>query len=303
MNKLTLGGAILALVLCIAPAPAQTQLAWKFSAGDSLAAVSEMNMKQTVKVLGMDQNIDTKMTMTVTYAVKAVNGDEVQFEQTFDGTKVEGNPFAGMMEESLDKLKGQKISFTLNTKTNEVVKLDGVKEMVKKLTDDNPQMAQMMGSIMNEDAMKHQLAAVFTFLPKKAVNKGDTWERASAVPLGPMGSFKTKETFTYEGAVDKDGKKLEKIVATGTMTYVTPKEKDPKDNNPLPFEIVKADFKGDEMKMTYYFDNAAGRLHSSEAKNKFKGAMTISAQGMEISMEMEQEQEAKTKIQDKKSSK
>jgi len=305
MKTLSYLGAFLGLALFAAPAPAQVELAWKFKSGDTFYAQTEMTMKQSVNVLGMNQNIDTKMTVTLGFAVKAVNGDDVVLEQTFEGTKVDGNPLAGMMEEAMDKIKGLKISFTFNAKTHDISKIEGAKDMIKKLTEDNPQMAQMMGSIMNEDALKQQLAGIFTFLPKKPVNKGDSWDNKSTVSLGPLGAFKTEQKFTYEGQVDKDGKKLEKIVGTGKMTYVSPKEKekDGKENAAMPFEIVKADFKADDIKTTFYFDAGAGRLSSSETKNKFKGAMTISAQGMEIAMEMEQEQDATTKIMEKKPAK
>lgn len=175
--------------------------------------------------------------------------------------------------------------------------------MIKRLTDDNPQMAQMMSGMMSEENLKQQLAATFTFLPKNPVREGDTWESKTTVPLGPLGSFRTEQKMTYAGSVEKDGKKLAKITSKGKMTYVSPKEGDAKDNAVMPFEIVKADFKADDMTVTYFFDTAAGRLHSSELKNKFKGGMTISAGGMEISMDLEQEQEATTKVMAKKASK
>lgn len=303
MKKLAFVGAFLALALLAAPASAQVQMAWKFQPGDTFTAQTEMAMKQTVTVLGMNQNMDTKMTIAVDYTVKSASGSEVTLEQVFSSVKVDESPVAAMMQEVLDKLKGQKLTFTLNTEKKEVTKIEGAKEMIKKLTEDNPQAAQMMGSMMNEDALKQQMSGLFTFLPSKPVTKGESWEHKSTVPLGPLGGFKAENKYTYKGTTEKDGKKLEKIVALGKMTYYTPKEKDPKENNELPFEIVKADLKADDIRMTYYFDAAAGRLHSSDTKNKFKGSMTVSAQGMEISLELEQEQNATVKVEPKKAAK
>jgi hypothetical protein len=303
MNKRSFLGAALAAVVLAVPAPAQDQLAWKFQAGDNFTVQSEMRMKQTVKANVIDRSDDVNMTIIVGFAVKSVSGKEVVLEQSFESAKADGGPQASAVEDALDKLKGVKITFTLDTEKQEVVKIEGVKEVLRKLTEDNPQAAPIMSGILGEDAMKQQVSGLFTFLPAKPVKEGDTWDRTTRTSLGPLGGFKNEEKLTYAGKAEKDGKTLAKITSTTKVTYTTPKEGDPKENPGLPFEIKTADFKAEDMRTTYWFDPSTGRLHSSETKNKLKGTMTLSVAGMELSMEMEQEQEATVKVTAKKTAK
>lgn len=130
MKALSFLGGFLGLALVAAPAPAQVELRWKFQPGDTFTAQTDMNMRQTVSVLGMDQNMDMKMTTTVSFLVKGVSGEEVTLEQTYETTKfdMEGNPFASAMEDAMEKLKGLKVSFTFNPRTQEIIKVEGAKK-------------------------------------------------------------------------------------------------------------------------------------------------------------------------------
>jgi len=288
---------LLCTAAATAPALGQDKLEWKFKEGDRFFLESVTDMKQAMKVMGQEISMDMKMTAVNSVTVKKKNDDgSVVLEQKIEAMKGDmSGPMGDMsLEDQFKGLIGAAYTVTL-APNSDVTKVEGLKELMEKVGGDNPIVAQMMNNMMKEDNLKRQLAASFSFLPKKPVKVGDSWDLKTGVPLGPLGDFKVEQTFTYRGMDKVDGKDVAKIDSTAKLTYTPSKEKNPA----MPIEVTKADFKSTDMKGTYYFDPAAGRLVKNEVKMRFAGSMTMSAAGNEMQMEMDQNMTTTTTVKDK----
>ena len=71
-------------------------------------------------------------------------------------------------------------------------------------------MEPLLKSILTEEALKQMADPTFGVTPPNAVAKGDTWKKESTLNLGPIGSYKGKYTYKYEGQ-DEKNKDLAKI--------------------------------------------------------------------------------------------
>jgi hypothetical protein len=224
----------------------------------------------TQEIIGVKMNID-------------IGGVTIAFDS--EDTKQGNNP----MTDFFKKLIEAKLKLTINPKTMEVTKIEGHDELVKKLGQTNPQMEPLLKSILSEAALKQMAEPTWGALPPAGVAKGKTWPKSSNLNLGPIGTYKTDYTFTYEGQ-EKD---LDKIKIDAKLTYSAPTDK-----GGLPFTIKSAELTSKEGTGYAYFDRKKGRFESSTMKMKLEGTLKIEVGGMETDVTLTQDQTATVKSSD-----
>ena len=285
-----IGGVILA-VLFIFPAalPAQTTLRYKFKQGDKFSYVMDQKMKMTMNVQGKESGMNMNQAIEMAWeVVKVESTGNAQVKISFTGMKMVMDGPMGKVE--VDSKSKDAPQDPLGQTLHQVVKTMGEMEMtltmdatgdikdvkipakVKESLKNLPG-AEAMGDMFSDDGLKKMAQGGF-ILPKEAVSKGKTWTHKADMKM-PMGRVKGDIQFTYDGQVDKGGKKLEKIDLKPNITL----EADPK--SPIQFK-----FKGQEGKGHALFDNDAGRL--VEVNQVQTMEMTLEIANMAILQKIEQ---------------
>lgn len=292
----------------VVPAFAQdsADLKWKFEKDKTFYQEMSTTTKQSMKVMGMDITQNHNQTFWFSWTPVAQDKDKnwqikqkiigVQMDIEISGNKIsyDSRKDAGTgstLAEFFKALVGSEFTLTINPKM-EVVKIDGREEFLKKLSQTNPMMEPLLKQILGEEAMKQMADPAFAVVPDKAVKKGDTWKKSSKMNMGPIGSYDTEYTYTYEG---KDGK-LDKIKIDTTLKYTAPTTDG---GAVLPFKIKSADLKSKDASGTVLFDNEKGRVDSTEVKLKLDGKLTIDIGGTTTDVDLSQEQTTRVKTHDK----
>jgi hypothetical protein len=291
-------GAILALGAFVLPAPAQVQMEWKLKEGDKFFLETVSTLKQQMRTQGKEMKQDLEVTTVFSLAVEKKNADNTAvLEQKIEALTVKnaGNQAAGTDEKFNQQLVGAAFKVTLNPR-GEVAKFEGYDDLVKKLAGDDPNARKAVQSILPEESLKVSVSEAFGFLPDKPGNTGDTWARGSTRSLGPLGSIASKRKYSYDGSEMVEGKPLEKITFTATSSYNAPKPGEP---SAFQFQVAKADLKVEDVKGTFLFDAAAGRLVRSEMGLKLKGTVVIVVMGTNLETEAVEDQTIKMRVLDK----
>jgi len=211
-------------VLCAAialsaavPALAQpVELDWKFEPGSTHKYRTEVTQNQTISGAQFPQpmKVSQKTGLDVSYEVLGVEDGVATIKVTTDAVRMHmTNAMMGMDTkydstvddqppatlEPLESLIGTNYSVSIDP-TGKVTKVEGVAELLEKLTQGgNPMAGQMLGAMLNEDAIKTQFEQQFRLLPENPVGEGDTWATTTGFPLPGVGALSVKTNYTYKG--------------------------------------------------------------------------------------------------------
>jgi hypothetical protein len=255
---------------------------------------SNSTVTQTMAVAGQSNVQDFNQTLEATFNVTKVNPDgSVELRMQLDKIKASnrggpGSPLASTQVRALEDLI---LTMTLDAK-RQVVKFTGYDDLLKRVTNDDPNAAKTVRDIVKEETLRLLTQEAFGFLPDKPLNKGDKWDRKLEASLGPLGTILTTHTYTYDGPEMKDTKTLHQISVTSVVSYAPPKEK----SGGFQFQITKGEVTTESATGTIWFDAEAGRLVSSESKLKLKGTLTIAVMDQNHEFKLDQEQTATIKI-------
>ncbi|MDY3555890.1 DUF6263 family protein [Gemmata sp. JC717] len=281
--------ALVALVLLVAPTAAAdpVNLKWSLKEGDSFYATTTQEIDQAIKVMG--QTVNQKMTTTTVakFEAKAVKGGGFEVKMTY--TKMTMDGALGNGGGLTDRFKGASLTATFD-KGFELKKLEGYDKFLDQLSDGDDGMKKIFRAVMPETAVKLMFSQVFVGSPKEKAAVGDKWSRTDKVPLSGLGELTNKTQFTLDG-VSGD---VATLKTTGDVTFKTGEGGDA-----LPFKVVSADIKSDEVKGTILFDLKAGRLKSSSTSMKLKGTMTIEVMNQQVDAEIDQNATTKVELSDK----
>lgn len=293
MLRRACGAALLVLVGLGLPAYGQTTLEWKFKEGDKFYVEETNDMKQSITFIALNKEIkqNSKTTILSSYTVKkvAAAGKEVTLVQKIENVdvKTSGDSLGGTMEKVLEKLQGAVFTFTL--KNGQVTKLEGYNDFIKKLADGDETTATFAKELLSEELIKMGLDGTFGNLPDKAVKADDVWSKNSTVPLGPLGSFKTTNDYTFKDQ-DKDGAH---ITYKMKMKYEAPKAGGAFGGL---LTIVKSTLKSDNGKGTIDFDAEKGRLIRASNSMVMRGGMTVEAMGNRLELSLNVDQSTSTRV-------
>lgn len=289
-----------AALLATLPALAQDGDKWEWKAfgkGAKWYQKLKTETTQTMKVMGQEVKQNQEQTFTIEWTGQEPKDGKLVVQQkiigvfmkidiggvniTYDSedAKQANNP----MTDFFKKLLEADLKLTIDPKTMTVTDITGHDDLVKKLGQTNPQMEPLLNKILSKEALTQMAEPTWGAYPLTPVKKGDTWKRNSKLDLGPIGTYDTAYTYTYEGA-EKAG---EKIKIDASLSYSPPKT-----NLGLPFTIKDATLKSKEGTGTAIFDKAKGRFESSTMKMKLDGTLKIEVGGMETVVELTQDQTA-----------
>lgn len=294
---------LLALLGLAAPAQSQTELRWKFKKGQTFYTKTETRQKQGMEFKAPNQNqaqkmdVETAMTGVDRYTVLEAAGDHYVLQKTTESMKVElraqpamQNNVTSQLKKISEKLRGATVKLTL-TPSGKITHVEGQDDLLKRLNKEvDPATGQFLQTFLTRENLQKGLQATFGFLPEKAVNPGDKWESSSDLSLGPMGSFKVSQGFTYDGKVDG----LEQITIKTTMKY------EPPTKAAANMPALTGDFKTVSDLGRITFDGTAGKLVRSDTRTQMEGKMGMKAGGQDVSMNMEMEQKVVVALTEKR---
>lgn len=266
----------LSLVL-LAPAPGPAALKWKLEKGTTFYAKNSVLLKQTVTVMGNDQEQEQDQVSYSKFEVLSADEKGFTIEQTMEKSEVKGNmPGAA---DAAKKMKGVVLTYTLNEKF-EVKKVKGIDDMFDKLAGDNPAARKMIASMLSEDLFAVGIAEFFRTAPDKPVRVKDTWKRDFKYPLGGgLGSLKMDAEYKFAKSAD----------GGDTVTWsAKTKYEVGEGGGDLPFTFTGGELTAEEFTGEYVFDSKLGRLKSNSSRAKINGTLTLSVQGKEIEMKLKQ---------------
>lgn len=286
--------------------PSPDRFAWKFEKGKAFYQTMTTEVTQSMKVMGQDIAQKQKQVFVFGWTpVRQENDGSWVFRQKIEavalnvniaGNAIEydsANPQPGdnALGNFLKALVGAEFLVTVDRNLR-VTKVEGREEFIKKLGNSNAQLKPLLESILGEEAIRQMADPAFGAVPAKPVKKGDTWHKESRLSMGPIGTYKTRYAYTYEGAEGS----LERISVKTEMDYTAPAGDG---GGGLPFKIKKADLKSSDAGGTLLFDPVRGRVERSEFRLKLAGKLTIDIGGMATEVELDQTQVTTVRTSDR----
>ena len=272
---------VLIVAVVVLPARAQVALQWKLKKGDQFFVRSVSTFKQTLKTQNKELKQNIEQTAVLGFTVEERTADNLVLKETIQGLTINSG---GATQLSDERVRGVVFTITLSPKM-EVLKFEGHDKLIDKLTGDDVAARKTLQAVLGGETLKKSVREVLGFLPDRPVKDGETWERLTETPFGPLGTLKQTNTYKLEGKEDVGGKKVSKISFTTALDFKAGKP-DPS----LPYSVSSGELKAEEAKGTLHFDDAAGRLVQSESKLTLHGRMILSVSGNSIDAEVQQEQ-------------
>jgi hypothetical protein len=311
--------AALVATALIAPALGQdakpVELKWKFEKDKAFFQTMKTLTSQNMKVMGSDIKQDQSQTFVFSWTpveekpdgIWIIRQKIIKVEMNIDigGNKINydssketgaSNPLGDFFKALVDP----KSEFTLTLKLDpkdgyKVLKVEGREDFLKRLTSANPQMEPLLKQILSEEALREMSEPSFAPLPGRAVKPKDTWVKESVLKMGPIGTYKNKYTYTYEGPDDKD-KSLDRIKMDTDLQYSAPTEQEAASG--LPFRIKSADLKASNAKGTVMVNPAKGRVERSESSLDLEGKLIIEIGGQSTEVILKQTQKTTVETTD-----
>ena len=208
-----------------------------------------------------------------------IGGNTIAYDSTEE--KQPQNP----MSDFFKALLGMKLKLTISPKM-EVMNIEGQEEFIKKLGGTNPQMEPLLKSILSKDALQQMAEPTWAALPDQRRGQGKSWTTPARLNLGPIGTYTTTFTYTYDGPDEKT--KFDKISIKSELKYAKPDDK----NGVCPSRSRRPTCPARKAAAYALFDKAKGRFAESTMKMKLVGDLTIEVGGMDTKVSLTQVQEA-----------
>ncbi|HEV3117762.1 MAG TPA: hypothetical protein VGY58_11955 [Gemmataceae bacterium] len=279
--------AVLCALGACAPGQAQTRPEWKLKEGDRFYVETVNTLKGSSKKAGQEYKSDMEIVMVDLYRVARRDASGVVLEKTIVSRKFKSaSGELDKLAESLGKkLEGNVLTVQLDPTWQKVMKIGGIKDYVKLFSADEKTEGE------HEETIKEEQQIIFAgFLPDKAVEPGQRWQRKSSHESHkPTANYTAVEDYIYRGKEAVADRDADHIDAAWTVTFVPPK---------LEGVEVKQDLKAEPAKASYFFDSGAGRLVKSERSFHVKGKWTLIYQGKEIVTEVDQDENWRIRLTD-----
>lgn len=279
----------LAIVLAAATAAtAQVKLERKLIEGSSYTAETTVTVDQKLTLAGMetDTRNENRTTTRVTLgkrddagmlrAVEQVQsmqitmnvmGSEYRFDSNAPDEKGES-----MLEALRELHKGlaRRKTTVVYDKTNRVAAIESDQDLLASLPD---QVRDIVKGQLDPESLKAAANEELDQIPRGSVKPLDTWESTTRSNFGAGQIMKLTTKFTYEGTIEKGGRKLERI--TGKVQSVS----FGLENSPLPFTVKSSDLKATESAEETLFDRELGRIVENNSKARIEGTIEFDFNG------------------------
>jgi hypothetical protein len=304
---------LLALFATAAPLPEDGAFRWKFEKGMTFYQEMTTEADQQMKVMGQNVAQKQKQTFTFRWDVLKQEGANWVLRQRCEGVKMAidsggnkstydstqpgnaNNPLADFFKE----LVGSEFTVTLD-RNMRVTKVDGRKQWLQKLAAANPQMKPLLEQVFSEEAMKQMAESLlkqmaeplFSALPPRPLEKGESWVQVHRTDMGPGGMYQMTYEYLFQ---DKGARYADFRIGNILTRYEPPK-------NPggggLPFTITQANLKSKRGGGHIRFDLEKRRVDQSEMELEIEGTMDLDIGGQNTTIELRQEQKTTTKVTD-----
>jgi hypothetical protein len=277
---------LLASLALASAAQAQTTLRYKYKEGEKLEYVVDQDQKMTMNLLGMDVDMKQNMVMEMTWQTIKVDADgnaTAKVTMTRVRLTMEGGPLGKVQVDSTDKdepddplgqifsqvaksVGSMEMTFTADPSGDirDVKVSEGTIKKLKKLPG-----IPGGGDMFGPDSFKSIVhGSIIVPVPKEGISKDKSWSHKVEQKTG-MGKMTSDTKYTYEGQIEKNGVKLEKLAATPDLKI----EADPNAQ-------IKMTMKSSKGKGFALFDNKVGRIAESSSEGTMR--MEIDAGGMTI---------------------
>lgn len=291
MNRWTLGVALFFLGLAAGDVDAQTRLAYRFKAGDKLDYEMDQKMKMVMTVNGMD--IDMKIDQLIEKKWEVQKVDEkgtARVRVRFGRVKLGIEGFTGIIE--VDSADDKELKDPMGMVLSQVVKalaaidasltIDPTGKVsdvtfaegaFKRLKEIKGLDTGGLSDLTSEAGLKAMMEGGMVF-PGGEFAKGRSWSQKQDIEM-PFGKLRTDTKYTYEGSVERDGRRLEEIA-------LKPETKlEPKADAPLQIKMKAGESKGKIL-----FDNRLGRLIEQTTEATME--MSVEVGGMTINQNITQ---------------
>jgi hypothetical protein len=235
---------------------------------------------------------DDKGNKTIKFTYKRVTQtvDAGGMRMSFDSAKKDQTPSPLA---SMGKMVGSTITMTVD-KDGKVTKVEGVDEMMDKMTEGNPAAAGMMKDMKKQfgpEAMAQMISSSRQFLPEKPVAPGESWTSSATIPMPMIGEAKTEMKNKLTEVKKVDGREMAAIAFEGT-TKSEGGEAVGDENVQMKMSSMDIKQKG-----TVLVDTENPMIQQSTMSQK--GTMTMSAgaaQGQEMQMKIEMDGTTRTSV-------
>jgi hypothetical protein len=224
----------------------------------------------TWQVLKVDKDGNAKVRVAFTGVKMVVDSPMGRIEVDSNKPKDFDDILGKTLTKQVNTIAGIEMTFTTDG-TGEIKDVqvpEKVKNSLKNLSG-----TEAMGEMFSDEGLKKMTQGGIV-LPKEAVTKGKTWSQKTDTKIA-MGRLKGDMRCTYEGTVEIDGKKLEKIAIKPNITL------EPAPNAKLQMKLANLQGKG-----YVYIDNEAGRMAEMTLNQIMETAMQ--AANTDITMKMDE---------------
>ena len=244
---------------------AQEQLAWKFTAGESLKYVVKQNMKMTMDVASKKQTIEMNQTMEMQWKIADVDpgSGDVNMAQTVERVQMDSQggpigtikfdsasgevpetPYGRAMAEVFKKLIGEEFSVHMKS-TGKIDQVTVPASLIAALKQNGT-----TGSALDEATLKQLMTQSAITLPENPIQPNDTWDSVQQVEM-PIGTMIVQSKLTYQGIDASTGHAKIGMIPTISLT--------PKQGAPVNLTLTKTEGTG-----LLLFDAARGRIAKSD---------------------------------------
>lgn len=279
---------VLAVVAAFSTSPVEAAegvpLKWKFSPGQSSHYVSSQDVKINSKGGGFTQEMVMKQTSDIHWMVESLDDDgNAHITQTIERIRVETGAADDALKfdsnddkapEGADEMSIEALRIGVNQPVNLVLNPHG-KVVDVRLSDQFAQKLKEssqygpLSAMFSRDNLK-QMASMSTLeLPADPVTKGETWQQESTLSDPVAGKQKLTTTYRYDGSEEHDGRHLDKIAATATISTGD-------GNKAVPLTI-----KDQKLNGVFWFDRKAGRIDEMEMTIKVVRELPAGANKLE----------------------
>lgn len=277
------------------PVQAQVKLEHKFVEGAKTVNHTNMKIKQTLSLAGMNLETESDRFVIATLQVgkrdadgkirvsqqtdkmsvtaKIPGGLTLSFDSD-DPNKKADNPALQPFVDVMRALSQAKI-VSVHDQSGKVVAIEGLDKAAENVPED------ARGDFDAEKAKKSANQELER-LPTEPLKVGDTWTRNIELGLGSGQIMNMTIEFKYIGEAKDGGKTYDKIESktTGVSFSIA-------DDSKLPLRVAKSDLKPTESSSTMLFDRAAGQWQSNKGKVRIQGDLEFTVNGQPLAAKLD----------------
>lgn len=290
MFRNLLGSVVLVLTVCSAGF-GQVKLEHKLIEG-TYVSETKSRIDQSLIIAGMDTTTeaDTKVTAQSTIGKRdaggsvreqtKVTGMQINMkvmgsEYMFDSANPENKGTSALeILRDVHKAISKRSTTTLYDKENKIVSVQHDEDILPSLA---PEIQKLVKNELDPENIKKAVNQELQKFPTDPVKPGDSWERTETASFGGGQTMTFQTKYTYEGTVEKDGRKLDKINSkTLSVTYALDGDA------PIPLKLKGSDLKAAESDGVYFFDREQGRVVEHKSSMRITGGITFEVNNMEL---------------------